>query len=103
MMPRSSLKLITTAQIQRVVQCQVAETLGNNNQPDIGLLALGEAFDLMERTQDRWCEAELYSIKAGLMRAYAATIDDPSLIEEADAALQMAQMAALAQGRSLTR
>ncbi len=81
----------------------LAETLGNNDQSDIGLLALGEAFDLMERTQDRWCEAELYSIKAGLLRAYAATIDDPSLIEEADAALQMAQVAALAQGRNLTR
>ncbi|MFN8446948.1 MAG: BTAD domain-containing putative transcriptional regulator [Caldilineaceae bacterium] len=76
----------------------LAETLALNHQPDLGLLALGEAFDLLERAQDRWCEAELYRIKAQVLRQYAATIEDDSLQEEAQAALTTAHQVAVAQG-----
>ena len=76
----------------------LAETLVLNHQPDLGLLALGEAFDLLERAQDRWCEAELYRIKALVFQHYAARIEDESLAEEVHVALEMAQQVAEAQG-----
>jgi predicted ATPase len=53
----------------------LAERLGHVGQTEIGVAVMGEAFDLLERTQDRWCEAELYRIKGTLL----AQLADPAL------------------------
>ncbi|MEZ4865872.1 MAG: BTAD domain-containing putative transcriptional regulator [Caldilineaceae bacterium] len=45
----------------------LAETLGAIGQPEFGIIAMHEAFDLLERTQDRWCAAELYRIRGALL------------------------------------
>lgn len=45
----------------------LAERLGHVGQTEIGIAVIGEAFDLLERTQDRWCEAELYRLKGELL------------------------------------
>ena len=53
----------------------LAERLGQVGQTEIAIAVMGEAFDLLERTQDRWCEAELYRLKAELL----AQLNDPAL------------------------
>lgn len=53
----------------------LAERLGQVGQTEIAIAVMGEAFDLLERTQDRWCEAELYRLKAELL----ARLNDPAL------------------------
>ncbi len=44
----------------------LAETLGRTGQPDSGLIAMNAAFDLIERTEDRWCAAELHRLNGEL-------------------------------------
>ncbi|MFN8495745.1 MAG: BTAD domain-containing putative transcriptional regulator [Caldilineaceae bacterium] len=44
----------------------LAEAFGRTGQAEVGLLALGGAFELLERTQDRWCEAEMYRLQGEL-------------------------------------
>ena len=46
----------------------LAETFGRSGQPDVGLIVMNGAFDLLERTQDRWCEAEIYRLQGELFR-----------------------------------
>jgi predicted ATPase len=53
----------------------LAERLGLVGQREIGIAVMNEAFDLLERTQDRWCEAELYRLKGELL----AQLNDPAL------------------------
>lgn len=53
----------------------LAERLGQVGQSEIAIAVMGEAFDLLERTQDRWCEAELYRLKAELL----AQLNDPAI------------------------
>lgn len=53
----------------------LAERLCQVGQKEISIAVIGEAFDLLERTQDRWCEAELYRLKGELLVALA----DPAL------------------------
>lgn len=53
----------------------LAERLGQVGQTEIAIAVMGEAFDLLERTQDRWCEAELYRLKAELL----AQANDPAI------------------------
>ncbi len=45
----------------------LAETLGRQGQPEFGIIAMNEAFDLLARTQDRWCAAELHRIQGELL------------------------------------
>lgn len=45
----------------------LAERLCAVGQKEIGVAVMGNAFDLLERTQDRWCEAELYRLKGELL------------------------------------
>lgn len=45
----------------------LAATLGRQGQPEFGIIAMHEAFDLLERTQDRWCAAELHRIRGELL------------------------------------
>ena len=45
----------------------LAETLGRQGQPEFGIIAMNEAFDLLARTQDRWCAAELHRIQGDLL------------------------------------
>jgi predicted ATPase len=66
----------------------LAETLGRNQQPDIGLIAMNEAFDLLDRTQDRWCEAELHRLRGELWLQMGDTF--PDAITEAETAFQTA-------------
>lgn len=44
----------------------LAETFGRTGQAEVGLLAMAGAFELLERTQDRWCEAEMYRLQGEL-------------------------------------
>jgi predicted ATPase/DNA-binding SARP family transcriptional activator len=44
----------------------LGETFGRAGQADVGLLLLAQAIDLLARTQDRWCEAELYRLQGEL-------------------------------------
>ncbi|MBI3757848.1 MAG: AAA family ATPase [Deltaproteobacteria bacterium] len=44
-----------------------AETHGKMRQPEEGLTTLAEASALMQKTGDRWCEAELYRLRGTLM------------------------------------
>ncbi|MCX6043795.1 MAG: BTAD domain-containing putative transcriptional regulator [Chloroflexi bacterium] len=71
----------------------LAETLGRSGQPDIGMIAMNEAFDLLKRTQDRWCEAELHRLCGELWRQMeTAGIDTYELnaLAEAETAFQTA-------------
>src|SRR3546814_10750971 len=38
----------------------LAELLGSNGRAEAGLARIAEALDLVERTGERWCEAELH-------------------------------------------
>lgn len=53
----------------------LAERLAHAGQLEIGLAVMGEAFDLLERTRDRWCEAELYRLQGELLARAA----DPAI------------------------
>ena len=53
----------------------LAETLGRMGHGEMGIVVMGEAFDILARTQDRWCEAELYRLKGELL----AQIADPAV------------------------
>lgn len=76
----------------------LAERLGQAGQPEIAMAVMGEAFDLLERTQDRWCEAELYRLKAELL----ARLNDSALWtlldQTPDDAFQQALLVARRQG-----
>jgi predicted ATPase len=61
----------------------LGQTLAQAGQLDVGLLAVGQALDLLERTQDHWCAAELYRIQGELIWQYGDT-------QEAESALQNA-------------
>jgi predicted ATPase len=45
----------------------LAETYGKMGQPEEGLVALAEASAMMQRTGERWYEAELYRLKGELL------------------------------------
>ncbi|CAN5716425.1 AAA family ATPase [soil metagenome] len=71
----------------------LAETLGRSGQPDIGLIAMNEAFDLLERTQDRWCEAELHRLRGELWRQMETSATGAfgmNVLAEAETAFQTA-------------
>ncbi|MBX3015361.1 MAG: AAA family ATPase [Caldilineaceae bacterium] len=53
----------------------LAERLSVAGQPEISVAVMGEAFAILERTQDRWCEAELYRLKGELLYR----LNDPAL------------------------
>lgn len=53
----------------------LAERLVHAGQREIGLAVMGEAFDLLERTKDRWCAAELYRLNGELLTRAA----DPAI------------------------
>lgn len=57
-----------------------AKTLADAGQADFGLAMMTEAFNLMTRSQDRWCEAELHRLK-GEMLASHSTPADTQLVE----------------------
>jgi predicted ATPase len=61
----------------------LGDTFGRSGQPDVGLLLLPQAIDLLARTEDRWCEAELHRLHGELFRM----ADQPV---EAEAAFQRA-------------
>jgi len=45
----------------------LAETLANQGKLEPAIAAMNDAFDLLERTQDRWCAAELHRIHGELL------------------------------------
>lgn len=53
----------------------LAERVSHVGQHEIAVVVMNEAFDLLERTQDRWCEAELYRLKGELL----ARMDDAAM------------------------
>ncbi len=53
----------------------LAATLGRMGQGEMGIVVMGEAFAILERIQDRWCEAELYRLKGELL----AQVADPAV------------------------
>jgi predicted ATPase len=68
----------------------LAEAFGRSGSPDAGLLIIPQAFDLAERTQDRWAMAELHRLQGEL---HLLTGD----LAEAEAAFQAAIATAQAQ------
>ncbi len=71
----------------------LAETLGRTGQPEIGLIAMNEALDLLDRTEDRWCEAELHRLRGELWRQMdrlAINTFDMDARAEAETAFQTA-------------
>jgi predicted ATPase len=46
----------------------LAEAYGQAGQPEAGLTALAEACTLLEATEERWWEAEVYRLKGALLR-----------------------------------
>jgi predicted ATPase len=63
----------------------LAEACGEAGQPEEGLKALTEAFDLVSKTQDCWSEAELYRLQGELLLMRAE-----SSVAEAEACFQRA-------------
>jgi len=53
----------------------LAERLCAVGQKEMGVVVIGRAFDLLDRTQDRWCEAELYRLKGDLL----VRVGDPAV------------------------
>jgi predicted ATPase len=53
----------------------LAETLGRFGQPEAGLIVIDEAFATMERTQDRWCEAEIHRLRGELLQQSGDTAE----------------------------
>jgi predicted ATPase len=51
----------------------LAEAYGQVGQPEVGLTCLAEALTLVEATEERWWEAELYRLKGDLLLAQAGT------------------------------
>jgi predicted ATPase len=47
--------------------CTLAEAQGSAGQVEEGLTTLADALATLERTKERWCEAELYRIKGDLL------------------------------------
>jgi len=45
----------------------LADAQGRAGQPERGLTTMAEAFALLERTEDRWCEAELHRLHGTLL------------------------------------
>jgi DNA-binding SARP family transcriptional activator/predicted ATPase len=44
----------------------LGDTFGRSGQPDVGLLLLPQAIEMLARTEDRWCEAELHRLHGEL-------------------------------------
>lgn len=66
----------------------LAETLGEQGQLAPALAAIDEAFVLLERTQDRWCAAELHRIHGELLLLQASDEEtSTSQVQSAKAAL----------------
>lgn len=61
----------------------LGDTFGRSGQPEVGLLLLPQAIEMLARTQDRWCEAELHRLHGELYRR----ADQP---DEAETAFQQA-------------
>jgi predicted ATPase/DNA-binding SARP family transcriptional activator len=94
----------------------LADTFGRTGQPDVGLLLMPAAFDLGERAQDHWSQAELYRLQGELHlrqgeRAEAITAFEAALTtaqtQDAHqwalrAALRLAQLAQPAAMTTLT-
>ncbi|MDQ3248729.1 MAG: AAA family ATPase, partial [Chloroflexota bacterium] len=66
----------------------LADAQGRAGQPELALTTIGEAFSLLEKTEDRWCEAELYRLHGELLRQ---TGDDASAETAFERALDVAQ------------
>jgi DNA-binding SARP family transcriptional activator/predicted ATPase len=69
----------------------LAETFGRSGQPDVGLMLMPQALEVLARTEDRWCEAELYRLHGELF----VMAEQP---DEAEAAYRQAMTTAQAQG-----
>lgn len=69
----------------------LAEAFGRSGSGEAGVIIMQQVFDLVERTQDRWSEAELYRVQAELHLLLGATA-------EAETVLQQALSVAQAQG-----
>src|SRR3546814_9723317 len=76
----------------------LAELLGSNGRAEAGLARIAEALDLVERTGERWCEAELHRGRGELLR-HDATADKSA----AEACFLKARALARAQDRKSTR
>lgn len=76
----------------------LAERVSQTGQHDIALVVMGEAFDLLERTQDRWCEAELYRLKGELLAQAADPAVWTLLGQTPESCFQQAVMVAQRQG-----
>ncbi len=50
----------------------LADAQGRAGQPERGLATMAEAFSLLERTADRWCEAELHRLHGELLHQTGA-------------------------------
>lgn len=68
----------------------LAERLAHAGQLEIGLAVMGEAFELLERTRDRWCEAELHRLKGEILARAADPAIWTLLGQTPDEALQQA-------------
>jgi predicted ATPase len=63
---------VTGAELgQPYILALLAEAYGNVGQTEEGLSALAEALALVNKTQERWWEAELYRLKGELLRRQA--------------------------------
>jgi predicted ATPase len=51
----------------------LAESYGKSGKPSEGLRVLSEAFEVVEKTQERWWEAELHRLQGELLLAVSAT------------------------------
>jgi predicted ATPase len=63
----STMQAIGEEQFQPYVLALLAEVCGEAGQPEEGLTALTEAFDLVSKTQERWNEAERYRLQGELL------------------------------------
>jgi predicted ATPase len=61
----------------------LATTIGRESQPDIGLLVINEAFNLLERAQDQWCAAELHRLHGELLLRNGESIAAESALQTA--------------------
>ena len=66
----------------------LAETFGRAGQPDVGLLLMTQALDQLARTEDRWCESELYRLQGEL---FALNGQPPAAEEAFRTAITVAQ------------
>ncbi|MEM7032344.1 MAG: hypothetical protein AAF629_22525, partial [Chloroflexota bacterium] len=67
-----------------------AATLADAGQADFAFALMQEAFSMMERNDDRWCEAELHRLKGEMLLKHHADINPADSVETAESCFQTA-------------